>query len=131
MENNKIDIYELDPVSFEVQDTNSRILLNAFDDYASLVKYPPFSLDANVEKTKAFINEVRELHYKWSAEPVFEENFRPYKGTEKKYSEMLAMARRYREDSNGSIDTAARIYENENPDEKLSLREAIGGHLEL
>ena len=126
-----VDIYELDPVSFEVQDTNSRILINAFDDYAALIKFPPFSLEKNIDKAKAFIKDVREVHYKYSAEPIFEESFRPYKSIEKQYSDMLAMARKYREDSDGRIDTAAKIYQNENPDEQLSVDEAIGGHLEL
>lgn len=131
MDKKMIDIYDLDPVSFDVQDTNSRILVNAFDDYASLIKYPPFSLDKNQDKTKAFIKDVREIHYKYSAEPVFEENFRPYKGLEKQYSSMLSMARKYREDSDGQIDTASKMYENEHKNERLSAVEAIGGHLEL
>jgi hypothetical protein len=131
MSDNKIDIYNLDIVSFDVQDTNSRILIDAFDDYASLLKFPPFSLNKNIEKTKEFIKEVRETYYKNTAGPIFDDNFRPFKKLEKSFQDMLKEARKYRDDSDGNIDLAAIIYENNNPDEQLSVVEAIGGHLEL
>ena len=123
--------YDLDSLSFEVKEKNARILTDGFDEYAFLLKFPPLSLSKNIETTEEFIKDVRETFYELSADFNFDDNFKPWKKIERKYADELKEARRYRDDSNGKIGTAVKMYEIEIPKEKLSMFDAIGGHLAL
>lgn len=122
---------DLDPISFEVKEKNAQILLDGFNEYAFLMKFPPFSITKNAEETQQFMKAVRDRYYELSNEFHFDDSFRPWKKIEKDFASMLEEARRYRDDSRGNIHTAVEIYRNEHPDETLSMIEAVGGHLEL
>lgn len=122
---------ELDSLSFSVKEKNAQILTDGFDEYAFLLKFPPFSLSKNIEDTEKFIKDVRGLFYELSLDFHFDDNFKPWKKIERKYADSLTEARRYRDDSNGKIEIAAKMYQNENPKEKLTMIDTIGGHLVL
>lgn len=129
--NQPMNQFDLDDVSFAVQSKNAEILLDGYNEYAFLVKFPPFSLNKNRDQTKEFIDAVKTVHYKLSAEFQFEDNFRPWKKIESQYASELELARRYRDDSKGNIQSAAKTYMNDNPKEQLTFTEYIGGDLEL
>ena len=129
--NEPFDKYDLDAVSNSIYKTNNQILLDGFNEYAFLMKMPPFSLDKNQDVTQEFVNDVRDRYYELSAEVNLDEDFRPWRQIERKYAEQLKEARQYREDSNGNIQTAAMLYRDRTPKYKLSMAEIIGGKLEL
>lgn len=129
--NEPFDKYDLDALSNKIYTTNSKILMDGFNEYAFLMKMPPFSLEKNQDTTQEFVKDVRDRYYELSAEVNLDEDFKPWKQIERKYVEQLKEARQYREDSNGNIQAAAMLYQDNNPKYKLSMAEIIGGNLEL
>jgi len=133
MELNKIgeEIDNLDNLSFYVHETNSKKLVEGFDNYSFLIKFPPLSLEKNIDILTEFIKDVRDVHARYSSSVILDDNFKPYKPIEQKYNSILEKTRKYQKDSENKIQAAIQIYQNENPKEKVSYYDILGGRLEL
>jgi hypothetical protein len=131
MDMRDFDDRNLDDDSYKLHMRNASILLDGFNEYAFLIKFPPFALDANIEELREFIDHVREIYYAESGKINFTENYKPWRETENKYTKMLAEARQYRDEYKGAISAAMRGYKADHPKEKLSDFEIVGGHLEM